>query len=79
MCCAIPWVFRVIVKLDIDVFVPSPPAFSYSLAFYAGMIFVLLFISMFSKFKLTAEDGIKMGVLYFIFVVVTTIIIALNI
>jgi hypothetical protein len=79
MCTSIPWVFRVIVKLDIDVSLVSPQGFGISLAIYAGMIFLLLFIAIFSKFKLGPEDGIKMGVLYFIFIVVSTIIIALNI
>ena len=79
MCSAIPWVFRVIVKLDIDVYLVSPKAFGISLAIYAGMIFLLLIIAIFSKFKLGPEEGVKMGVLYFMFIVVSTIIIALKI
>jgi hypothetical protein len=79
MCTSIPWLFRVIVKLDVDVSLVVPRAFTTSLAIFAGMILMLMILSLFAKFKLAAEEGIKMGVLYVIFIIVSTVIIALNI
>ena len=68
-----------IVKLSIDIDIKTAFSFSISIGVYAGVIFLFLIIAIFSRFRLSAEEGVKMAVLYFLFIVTSTIIIGIDI
>lgn len=78
MCSAIPWLFRVIVKLDITVVIKSAFGFAIAIAIFGAIILVFLIIAILSRFRIGAEDGVKMGVLYIIFIVASTVVIITN-
>jgi hypothetical protein len=54
-------------------------SFAISIAIYAGLIVIFVILSICSRFRIEPEEGVKMGVLYFLFIIASTVIIAINI
>jgi Ca2+/Na+ antiporter len=54
-------------------------AMGISMAIFNVMLFIFFIISVISKFRLGPVEGVKLAALYFIFLVISTIIIALKI
>lgn len=67
-----------IVKLNLTISLPFRFGFIISIAIFMGIIFVFVLLSIFKRFKLGAEEGVKMGVFYLVFIVASTVLISLN-
>jgi hypothetical protein len=69
--------FKVIVKLNIDVHLPFRYGFIISIAIFMGIITAFLIMTIVKRFRISADEGVKMGILYLIFIVSSTVVISI--
>jgi hypothetical protein len=53
--------------------------FAISIAIYAGPIVIFVILALCSRFRIEPVEGVKTGVLYLLFIIASTVIIAINI
>ena len=66
-----------IVKLDLTVALPFRFGFVITIAVFMGIIMIFLVLSIIKRFRISADEGVKMGMLYLVFIVVSTVIISI--
>ncbi|CAD8175739.1 unnamed protein product [Paramecium octaurelia] len=82
LCTGLPWVLRIIIDLDIEYemdYNDFQQAFCISIAVLCVIVFILLLLALAKGFTLKSQDGVKMIVLYGLFILISAIIIGMNI
>jgi Ca2+/Na+ antiporter len=69
MCPAIPWLLNIIVTMSVDATINTSFGFLITVGVYSILVLLFMVIAIFMKFKLRSNEGVKMGVLYVLFII----------